>query len=221
MLPAAASALQVQPGVPPAGPAQPQQTTPVQNPPPSPQPGAQAPAVAPPPAVVVPGVPVAAPPPVTRAFSAPNGVLFNTVRIERQKDFELFLGYLRQALDKATDPGVQSQARGWRMFKTTEPGPNNTALYVFLFDPAVAGADYSLGRILADAYPDTVQLNEIWKLYTGAVIGGGSLLNLTPLTPVVPPPGLPVSMPGAPTASPVVPAPTAPPTAAPPTPPAR
>jgi hypothetical protein len=155
-----------------------------------------------------------------RAFSMPNGVLFNTVRIERQKDFELFLGYLRQALDKATDPGVQSQALGWRMFKATEPGPNNTALYVFLFDPAVAGADYSLGRILADAYPDTVQLNEIWKLYTGAVVGGGSLLNLTPLKPVVPPPGFPVSAPGAPTASPVAPAPTAPSTTAPTTPPA-
>jgi hypothetical protein len=166
-------------------------------------------------------VPVAAPPPVTRAFSAPNGVLFNTVRIERQKDFELFLGYLRQALDKATDPGVQSQARGWRIFKATEPGPNNTALYVFLFDPAVAGADYSLGRILADAYPDAVQLNEIWKLYTGAVVGGGSLLNLNPLMPVVPPPGFPVSTPGAPTPGPVAPAPTTPPTAEPTIPPAR
>jgi hypothetical protein len=161
-------------------------------------------------------VPVAAPPPVTRAFSAPNGVLFNTVRIERQKDFELFLGYLRQALDKATDPGVQSQARGWRMFKAVEPGPNNTALYVFLFDPAVADADYSLGRILADAYPDAVQLNEIWKLYTSAVVGGGSLLNLNPLTPVVPPPGFPVSTPGAPTPGPLAPAPATPPTAAPP-----
>jgi hypothetical protein len=200
-------------------PAQSQQTTPSQIPPQTPQPGAPVPG-APPPAVVVPGVPVAAPPPVARTFSAPNGVLFNTVRTDRLKDFELFLGYLRQALDKATDPGVQSQARGWRMFRATEPGPNNTALYVFLFDPAVADADYSLGRILADAFPDAVQLNEIWRLYTGSVVGGGSLLNLTPLMPAVPPPGLPASLPGPPATSPAAPGPTTPPTAAPSNPPA-
>ena len=78
-------------------------------------------------------------------------------------------------------------------------------LYVFVFDPTVAGADYSLGRILADAYPDAVQLNEIWKLYTGAVAGGGSLLNLTPLTPVVPTTdaGLPAARRGLRHASPV------------------
>jgi hypothetical protein len=59
-------------------------------------------------------------------------------------------------------------------------------LYVFLLDPAVMGADYGLGRILSDAYPDEVQ--NIWKLYTGAVAGGGSLLNLNPVQP----PPLPV-----------------------------
>jgi hypothetical protein len=136
---------------------------------------------------VVPGVPVAGPAPVARSFTAPSGLLFNTVRTERAKDFETFLGHLRFALDNATDPGIRAQARGWRMFKAGEPGPNNTLLYVFALDPAVEGADYSLGRILAGAYPDVAQLNEIWKLYTSSVVGGGSLLNLTPLMPVLPP----------------------------------
>jgi hypothetical protein len=121
------------------------------------------------------------------------------VRTERVKDFETFLGHLRFALDKAADPAVQSQARGWRMFKAAEPGPNGTVLYVFALDPAVPGADYSLGRIMADAYPDAAQLNEVWKLYTSSVVGGGSLLNLTPLMPVVPPPDTPrVPLPGSP-----------------------
>jgi len=209
LLPAAASALPQQPAVPPAETIQPQQVPP---PPPGPDAPAPAPAAPPPPAVVVPGVPVATPPPVARGFSAPTGLLFNTVRTERVKDFELFLGYLRQALDKATDPNVQAQARGWRMFKATEPGPNNTALYLFVLDPAVPGADYSLGHVLADAYPDAVQLSEIWKLYTGSVVGGGSLLNLTPLKPVVPQPGAPGSPPpGVPPADPAAPAPTTPP----------
>ncbi len=55
----------------------------------------------------------------------------------------------------------------------------DAVLYVFVLDPTVTGADYSLGRILADAYPDQAKLQEIWKLYSGSVTGG-SLLNLTP-----------------------------------------
>jgi len=53
----------------------------------------------------------------------------------------------------------------------------------------VAGADYALGPILSDAYPD--QIEQIWKLYQGALAGPGSqtLLNLTPVQP----PPLPTS----------------------------
>ncbi len=65
---------------------------------------------------------------------------------------------------------------------------------MFSFTPAVGGADYSLGRILAEAYPDAAQLQEVWRLYQGAVTSGGSLLNLTPVA-VVPPP--PLTLPGA------------------------
>jgi hypothetical protein len=116
-----------------------------------------------------------------RAFTATTGVIFNAVRPERIVDFEMVIGYLQAALEKSTDAGVRAQAQGWRVFKATEPGPNGTVLYVFLIDPTVAGADYGLGRILSDAYPDQIQ--EIWKLYTGALAGGGSLLNLTPVQP--------------------------------------
>src|SRR5205085_5881736 len=61
--------------------------------------------------------------------------------------------------------------------------------YVFVIDPAIPGADYGLGRILSDAYPDRIQ--EIWKLYTGALAGGGSLLNLSPVQPPPPTPATP------------------------------
>lgn len=135
-----------------------------------------------------PGVPVQAPPPVARTFTAEAGLLFNTVRPERVKDFETFLSHLKFALDNASSPAVREQAKGWRIFKAGEPGPNNSVLYVFVLDPAIKDADYSLGRILADAYPDTARLTEIWKLYTSAVTSGGSLLNLNPLALEPPPP---------------------------------
>jgi len=129
----------------------------------------------------VPPVPLGA-----RTFTAPTGIIFNVVRPERVVDFEMVIGYLQAAFEKSTDAGVRAQAQGWRVFKSTEPGPNATVLYVFVIDPTVTGADYGLGRILSDAYPDQIQ--EIWKLYTGAVAQGGSLLNLTPVQP----PPLPV-----------------------------
>jgi hypothetical protein len=122
-------------------------------------------------------------------------MLFNTVRADRVQDFERVLAYLQAALEKSSDPAVQAQAKGWRMFKATEPGPNDTVLYVFQFDPAVKDADYSLGRILAEAYPDTAQLQQIWKMYQDSVTTGGSLLNLTPVIPRAP---APLSPPAAP-----------------------
>jgi len=125
-----------------------------------------------------------------RTFTAPTGLIFNAVRPERVVDFEMVIGYLQAAFEMSTDAGVRAQAQGWRMFKATEPGPNASVLYVFVIDPAVAGAEYGLGRVLSDAYPDRIQ--EIWKLYTGSLAGGGSLLNLTPVQPPpLPAPGAP------------------------------
>ena len=161
---------------------------------PAPQaPGGPAPQVPPGqvPGAVAPAVPVT-PPVVARTFAAPAGLLFNTVRADRVADFEKVMGYLRAALESSPDATVRAQARGWRVFKATEPGPAGSVLYVYVIDPTVPGADYGLGPILAEAYPDPTQLQEIWRLYTGSVTGGGSLLNLTPLQTVLPtPPGLP------------------------------
>ena len=154
-----------------------------QAPPPAPSPAVQAPAPQPP-APSQPGVPAVAAQP--RTFSAPAGLLFNTVRPDRVEDFEKAMGYLQAALAKSTNERVQAQAKGWRVFKAAEPGPSSTVLYVFVLDPTVPGADYGLSRILADAF-DQTQLQEIWKLYTGSVTGG-SLLNLTPVQAVEPTP---------------------------------
>jgi len=131
--------------------------------------------------------------PQPRTFTAPVGLLFNTVRADRVEDFERAMGYLQAALAASANQRVREQAASWRIFKATEGAPGGAVLYVFLLDPTVVGADYSLGRILADAYPDQAKLQEIWKLYSSSVTGG-SLLNLTPVKPAPPEsakPGIP------------------------------
>lgn len=148
-----------------------------QQQPPSPQPQQ-------PPATQRPESPATATPAATssvRTFTAPAGIIINAVRPERVADFEKLIGYLQAALASSSDATVRAQAEGWRVLKATETGPSGAALYLFFFDPAVPGADYGLGRILAAANPDQSKLQEIWKLYTDSLATGGSLLNLTPL----------------------------------------
>ena len=130
-----------------------------------------------------PGAPAA--PPQPRIFSTPAGLLFTPVRPERTADFEKVMAYLQAALENSTDETVREQARGWHIYKATEV-VNGAVLYVYVLDPAVMGPEYGIGKILADAYPD--QITQLWKLYTSAVSGGGTLLNLTPVKPVPPPP---------------------------------
>jgi hypothetical protein len=150
----------------------------------------QQPAVPPGQQPAVPGQPAgaaAAPAPVlTRTFTAPAGMIFTAVRPERVLDFEKVMAYFQAALEKSTDPTVREQAAGWRIFKATETAQGGTVLYVYLLDPAVMGPDYGIGKILADAFPKEAE--QLWKLYQGATMGGGSLLNLTPVMPVEPPP---------------------------------
>ena len=152
-----------------------QQAAPAGQKPPAPGTAPQAPTGSPQATAAAPAVP--------RTFAAPVGLLFNTVRPERVADFEKVIAYLQDALMKTTDPTLRAQARGWRVFKATEPGPNSTIVFVFVLDPTVPGAEYGLGRVLADAHPDTAELQEIWKLYTGSITSGGTLMNLSPVSP--------------------------------------
>jgi hypothetical protein len=139
-------------------------------------------------------------PPATapaRSFTATTGMLFHQVIPARIPDFDRFIAYVRDALAKTQNPLVQKQAKGWTIERTVEAGPNGDALYVFVLNPAVPCVDYALGPILAEAYPDPAQLQEIWKLYTSSVRPGGStLLTLVPaptvpLTPPLTPPTIP------------------------------
>ncbi len=153
-------------------------------------------------AAQAPQAPASAPPAApgstpSRTFTAPVGLLFNTVRPERVADFEKVIGYLQAALAKSADAKDRAQLQGWRVFKAAEPGPGGTVLYVFVIDPTVPEADYGLGRILAEAYTDTALLQEIWKLYTGAVTSGGTLLNLSALKPGAVSPVAPAATPPA------------------------
>ena len=103
-------------------------------------------------------------------------MILNPIRPDKVEDFDLVLTRIHEALANSTDQVRRQQAAGWKVFKSVEPGPNGAALYIFIMDPAVKGADYTISKILTEAFPSEVQ--EIYKLYSGAYAGGQTLLNL-------------------------------------------
>ena len=158
-----------------------------QQPQPAPQQGAQ-PAAPPPAALPVPGTvtcPAPAPPAKApeRSFIAPTGMLLVPVSSTKVADFDKFLGYVRDALEKTTDQTVRRQAQGWKFFRAAEPGPNGDVIYAFLLDPAVPCVDYALGPILYAAIPDEAKVQEVMNLYKNSVKSGGTLLNFVPVIP--------------------------------------
>jgi len=159
---------------PPKSPTQPTPEPQPEAPPPTAQPPAVPPPAAPQPASPQPAVP--APPLPGRVFGSDAGMIWNPVKLDRTMDFEMVMARLKEALALSADPVRKQQAAGWNVFKAIEAGPNNSVLYVFVMDPAVKGADYTIAKILNEAFPAEVQ--ELYKLYIGASAGGQVLLNL-------------------------------------------
>ena len=197
---------------PPSGTLEPNSTTPLQGATPATPTAPPAPITTP----VTPGTSVVAPPPLGRVFASETGIIFNAIKPDKVMDFETVIAKLRAALASSKDVVRQQQAKGWKIYKAAEPGPNNSVLYVFIMDPAVKGADYGVAKILSDAYP--AEITDLYRMYTGAfATAGQTIVNLAPVT------DKPATPAGA-TAPAIVPPAIVPPATAPPvtaTPPSR
>jgi hypothetical protein len=109
-------------------------------------------------------------------FNADGGILTYFVRPEKADSFELSLAKVSEALAASSNPERRRQALGWRVFKSSEPGPTGTTIYVNVLWPAVRGVSYSHSDILAEAFPD--QAKELSLSFRDA-IAGASRVELT------------------------------------------
>lgn len=110
-------------------------------------------------------------------FGSDAGIVFNTIKPDKTADFEMVMGKLKEALQKSTNPQRKQQAASWKVFKSVEPGPGGNVLYLFIVDPAVHGADYTVSKILNEAFPDQIQ--DLYKTYAACYVQGGqSVVNL-------------------------------------------
>ncbi len=112
----------------------------------------------------------------TRVFASDAGLVLNFIKPDRTADFEEVIARLKDALERSDKPERKQQAATWKVFRALEPGANGSVLYVFDIDPAVAGADYTVSTILAEAFPDQVQ--DLYKKYADAYVAGQNFVNL-------------------------------------------
>jgi hypothetical protein len=123
------------------------------------------------------------------------------IKPDKTADFERVLTRLREALLKSNTPERRQQAEGWTVLRLTTPLPDGNVAYVHDVRPVVPGADYSVMRILYDAFPDERQ--QLYELYRGAFVKNVALATGTvvlnsrgatsPETPASPAPPAPSS----------------------------
>jgi len=120
----------------------------------------------------------AAAPPTARVFASDGGMVLNFIKPDKTGDFEAVVAKLKEALQKSAKPERKEQAKSWKVFKSPDPAAGGNVLYVFMVDPSVKGADYTVSNILAEAFP-TAEVAELYKQYAGAYASGQNFVNLT------------------------------------------
>jgi hypothetical protein len=113
-----------------------------------------------------------------RVFGAETGLVLNFIKPDKTADFEAVVAKLKEALHASANPLRQQQAASWRVYKASDPAAGGAALYVFIVDPAVKGADYSVASILAEAFSSD-ELSALNKQYVEAYAPGQNFVNLS------------------------------------------
>ncbi len=104
-------------------------------------------------------------------------LVLNYIKADKAADFEAVMAKVKEGLLKSQSPERKQQATGWKIFKSPDPsGMEGVVLYVFVIDPAVKGANYSVSAILGEAFPQ--EANAIFKQYADSYAKGLLRINL-------------------------------------------
>ena len=103
---------------------------------------------------------------VGHRFASDAGIMLKFIKPDKTRDFEATVDKLKEALARSNNPERRQQALSWRVFKAVQPATNGDVVYVFEIYPAVRGADYTVARILAEAFPAEAQ--SLYRRYADA-----------------------------------------------------
>jgi hypothetical protein len=102
-------------------------------------------------------------------FSSDAALLTLFVKTDRMPGFEQVVRRVHEGLAASRRPIRLEQAAGWKLFRSKEQGPNGTVLYLSLIAPVVKGAEYSVPKLLQEAYPQ--EAPQLLPLYRDALAG--------------------------------------------------
>lgn len=109
-------------------------------------------------------------------FEGDAGLILMQIKPDKVADFEKTMVKLHEALVKTDKPERKQQAQGWKIYRSSDPGPGGSVLYVAVIEPTLRGADYTTAKILYEVFPTEVQ--EIFPLYRDSFAAGLNRLNL-------------------------------------------
>ena len=114
-----------------------------------------------------------------RVYTAPAGMMFHPILPDKTADFEDVITRLRDALNSSTDETHRAPGAG--AGKSTVPSspvpPDQTSvLYVFVIDPAVSGADYTIGEMLRRELP--LEAQTLYEKFAASYAYSPSLINV-------------------------------------------
>lgn len=108
------------------------------------------------------------------------------IKADKTADFEQVLARLRAALQTSDKPERQQQGKNWKVLRLKTPLPDGNVAYVHMVTAPVADADYTVMRILYEAYPDDARA--IYDMYRAAFVGNLSLASGTVVMDTLKPP---------------------------------
>lgn len=92
-------------------------------------------------------------------------VLLNHVKPDKRKQFEKFIHEIFWPTAEKLEPADQQVFRQTRVLHPVKPNEDGTYTYVFLMDPLIPDADYSILNYLKKMYGEE-KANEYYKMFT-------------------------------------------------------
>jgi hypothetical protein len=124
---------------------------------------------APAPAAQQPATPPAEPTKPLLTINGDAAIVTMLIKADKTADFEFVLNKLKEALNKSDKPERKQQAAGWTVFKSSQPGPQGSVVYIMRIDPIIKDAEYDISRLIAEVFP--VEVQEIFLKYKDAFAG--------------------------------------------------
>jgi hypothetical protein len=84
-------------------------------------------------------------------FGSDAGLVLNYIKPEKTVAFDFMIAQLKAAMEQSRVSTLCDQAARWKILRSSDSGPDGTAVYVFTVDPGPRNIDYRVSTVVAEA----------------------------------------------------------------------